>query len=183
MGKSRDVRATLARMCCILAFAMAPHTQGTPAVGMGHFVGHRRAVASQKGAISFRRHPDFVFRGFSKILLPSQQYEDICCPAKMVHLSTHIRAIFAPHSKVRSLTGRSQRVHRRPYRLHGHCAAHSPRHKPWHRRVDSAALGQERPSNVATRKAIKQLDHVTTYSCDSCDSQSVLCGPLLLLSP
>ena len=50
-----------ARIWCIITFAMAPQTQGMPAVGIGHFVRHRGTVASQKGAISFHRQPDFNF--------------------------------------------------------------------------------------------------------------------------
>ena len=81
-------RKIVARIRCIFALAMALQTQGTPAVGIGHFVGHRGTVASQKRAISFRRHPDFNFLEFLKILLPSQLHENsrfrpksyICAP-------------------------------------------------------------------------------------------------------
>ena len=57
-------RAIFARIWCIFAFAMAPQTQGKPAVGIGHFVGHCGTVMSPKRAISFRRHPDFIFFNF-----------------------------------------------------------------------------------------------------------------------
>ena len=84
-----ESRAIFARICCMFALPMALQTQGTPAVGIGHFVGHRGTVASDKGAISFRRHLDFnFFLGFFNILLPSQLYENshfrlesyICAP-------------------------------------------------------------------------------------------------------
>ena len=39
-------------------------------------MGHRGTVVSQKWAISFRRHPDFNFLEFLKMLLPSQLYEN-----------------------------------------------------------------------------------------------------------
>ena len=35
-------------------------------VGIGHFVGHRGTVVSQKGAISFHRYPDFIFQRIFK---------------------------------------------------------------------------------------------------------------------
>ena len=57
-AKSHQFHATFAQMWCICAFAMARKTQGSPAVGIGHFVRHCRAVPPQKGAIYFRRYPD-----------------------------------------------------------------------------------------------------------------------------
>ena len=54
---------------------MVPQIQGTPTVGIGHFGGHRGTVVSQKRAISFCRHPIFIFFEFKKTLLPSQLYE------------------------------------------------------------------------------------------------------------
>ena len=54
-------RANFVRICCKFAFAMAPPTRGQPVVGIGHFVAHCGTLASQKGAISFRRHADFKF--------------------------------------------------------------------------------------------------------------------------
>ena len=51
--------AIWARICCIFTFALPPHAQGKPAVGLGHFVGHRGTVACEKGAVSFDGHPDF----------------------------------------------------------------------------------------------------------------------------
>ena len=54
-------RAFFGQMWGILAFAMAPQTQGMLAVGIGHFVGHWRTATSQKGAISFPKHLDFNF--------------------------------------------------------------------------------------------------------------------------
>ena len=46
-------------------------------------MGHRGTVASRKGAISLRRHPDF-FKSFFKILLPSQLYENSRVRPKLV---------------------------------------------------------------------------------------------------
>ena len=57
-AKSHEFRATFEQMWCICVFAMAGKTQGSPAVGIGHFVRHCRAVPPQKGAIFFRRYPD-----------------------------------------------------------------------------------------------------------------------------
>ena len=68
-------RAIFARFRCIFAFTMAPQTQGKPAVGIGHLVGHRGTVMSQKRAISLRRYPDFNFLEFLKMLLPFQLFE------------------------------------------------------------------------------------------------------------
>ena len=53
---------------------------------------------SKKGHF-FSQAPGFYFLAILKILLPTQPYERSFFQAKMVDLCTHIRAIFAPHSK------------------------------------------------------------------------------------
>ena len=92
-------RAIFARICCIFTFAMPLQTQGKPAVGLGHFVGHRGTMACEKGAVSFHGHPDFVFLEFLEILLPSQLCENSCSRSESFICATKFAQFFLPIQK------------------------------------------------------------------------------------
>ena len=61
-------RPIFAQICCIFALLMELKTQGTPAVGMGYFLGH--------GGRFFSQAPGFCFLEILKTLLPSQPCEN-----------------------------------------------------------------------------------------------------------
>ena len=96
---SRDFRAILERICCISTFPLPPQTQRNPAVGLGHFVGHRGTMACEKGALFFSRGPEFFFPEFLQILLPSQLCENSCSRSKSFISATIFSRFLLPIQK------------------------------------------------------------------------------------